>query len=66
MGPGYDSLSEQVQQEQDLKTRALKQLKRNALGRLPPSNLVFQKLDVNRTKPETPEFIFLVGHIVFF
>ena len=66
MGPGYDSLSEQVQQEQDLKTRALKQLKRNALGRLPPSNLVFQKLDVNRTKPEMPEFIFLVGHIVFF
>jgi len=66
MGPGYDSLSEQVQQEQDLKTRALKQWRRNTLGRLPPSNLVLKKHSAYRTKTKTPEFIFLVGHVVFF
>lgn len=65
MGPGYDSISEQVQQEQDLKIRALKQWRRNTLGRLPPSNLVFKK-HAYRTKTKTPEFIFLVGHVVFF
>ena len=64
--PTYGSLSEQGQQQQDLQTRALKQWRRNTFGRLPSSNLVYKKDNVNRTKTRTPEHLATVGQLYSF